>query len=50
MNQDALPAALAPADTRYASAWFDVTQITGLVCHQPNGGPGDLPCTMLLKA
>jgi hypothetical protein len=48
VNQDALAATLAPGDTRYASAGFDVTQIIGLFCLQPNG-PGDLPCTMLLK-
>lgn len=30
VNQDALPATLAPGDTLYAAAGFDITQITGL--------------------
>lgn len=49
-NQDALPATLAPGDALYAAAGFDVTQITGLFCLQPNDGFGEhLPCTTLRK-
>lgn len=47
-GQDALPATLAPGDTLYAAAVFDVTQETGLFCLQPNDGFGEhLPCTSL---
>lgn len=50
-NQDALPATLAPGDNLYAEAGFDITQITGLFCLQPNDGFGEhLPCTTLSKA
>lgn len=47
-GRDALPATLAPGDTLYAAAVFDVTQPTGLFCLQPNDGFGEhLPCTWL---
>lgn len=50
-GQDALPATLAPGDTLYAAAVFDVTQPTGLFCLQPNDGFGEhLPCTSLRLA
>ena len=50
MNQDALPTTLAPGDTLYAVAAFDVPQVTGLFCLQPNDGFGEhLPCTTLSK-
>lgn len=50
VNQDALPATLAPGDTLYAAAGFDITQITGLFCLQPNDGFDEhLPCTTLSK-
>lgn len=50
-NQDALPTTLAPGDNLYAEAGFDITQITGLFCLQPNNGFGEhLPCTALSKA
>lgn len=50
MNGDALPATLAPGDTLYAMAAFDITQVTGLFCLQPNDGFGEhLPCTTLSK-
>jgi hypothetical protein len=49
-SKDALPATLAPGDTLYAAAVFDITQITGLFCLQPNDGFGEhLPCTTLSK-
>ena len=49
-NQDALPASLAPGDNLYAEAGFDITQISGLFCLQPNDGFGEhLPCTTLRK-
>jgi hypothetical protein len=48
--QDALPSTLAPGDTLYAVAGFDITQVTGLFCLQPNDGFGEhLPCTTLRK-
>jgi hypothetical protein len=47
---DELPATLAPGDSLYAAAVFDVTQISGLLCLQPNDGFGEhLPCTTLGK-
>ncbi len=47
-NNDALPATLAPGDSLYAAAAFDVTQLSGLFCLQPNDGFGEhLPCTTL---
>lgn len=50
-NQDALPATLAPGDTLYAAAGFDITHISGQFCLQPNDGAGEhLPCTTLIKA
>ena len=50
MNQDALPATLAAGDSLYAAAEFDITQVTGLFCLQPNDGFGEhLPCTTLSK-
>lgn len=50
LNQEALPATLAPGDTLYAEAGFDITQITGLFCLQPNDGFGEhLPCTTLSR-
>ncbi len=50
-NKDALPATLAPGDTLYAAAGFDVPQSTGLFCLQPNDGFGEhLPCTTLSQA
>lgn len=50
-GQDALPATLAPGDSLYAEAGFDITQIAGLFCLQPNDGLGEhLPCTALRKA
>jgi hypothetical protein len=49
-NNDELPATLAPGDSLYAAAVFDVTQISGLFCLQPNDGFGEhLPCTTLSK-
>jgi hypothetical protein len=50
-NNDALPSTLAPGDTLYAAAGFDVPRITGLFCLEPNDGFGErLPCTTLSKA
>lgn len=50
-SEDALPATLAPGDTLYASAGFDINQLTGQFCLQPNDGFGEhLPCTTLTKA
>jgi hypothetical protein len=50
VNEDALPATLAPGDTLYAEAGFDVPQITGLFCLEPNDGFGEhLPCATLSK-
>lgn len=50
VTRDALPATLAPGDTLYAAAGFDITQITGLFCLQPNDGFGEhLPYTTLHK-
>jgi hypothetical protein len=49
-NNDALPATLGPGDSLYAGAAFDITQVTGLLCLQPNDGFGEhLPCTTLRK-
>jgi hypothetical protein len=49
-SNDDLPATLAPGDSLYAAAVFDVTQVTGLFCLQPNDGFGEhLPCTTLRK-
>jgi hypothetical protein len=49
-SQDTLPAYLAPRDSLYATAAFDITQITGLFCLQPNDGFGEhLPCATLSK-
>jgi hypothetical protein len=48
-SQDALPAYLAPGDGLYAATAFDITQITGLFCLQPNGSSVQLPCTTLHK-
>ena len=51
VNLDSLPATLAPGDTLYAEAGFDINQITGRFCLQPNDGLGEqLPCTTLSKA
>ncbi len=50
VSEDALPATLAPGDSLYAAAGFDIPQITGLFCLQPNDGFGEhLPCTTLGK-
>lgn len=50
-SEDALPATLSPGDTLYASAGFDINQITGHFCLQPNDGFGEhLPCTTLTKS
>ena len=47
---DTLPDTLAPGDTLYAAAVFDIPQVTGLFCLQPNDGFGEqLPCTTLSK-
>ena len=48
-TNDALPAFLAPGDSLYAAAAFDITQTTGLFCLQPNGSDAQLPCTTLTK-
>lgn len=49
-NKDALPTTLAPGDSVYAAAGFDITQTTGLFCLQPNDGFSEhLPCTTLSK-
>lgn len=49
-SQDALPAYLTPGDNLYAAAGFDITQVTGLFCLQPNDGFGEhLPCTTLTE-
>lgn len=49
-SQDALPAYLAPGDSLYAAAAFDITQNTGLFCFLPNDGFDEhLPCTTLSK-
>jgi hypothetical protein len=51
LNQDALPATLAPGETLYAAAGFDITHVSGLFCLQPNDGFDEhLPCTTLSKA
>lgn len=51
VSEDALPATLAPGDTLYAAAGFDINQITGQFCLQPNDGFGEhLPCTTLAKS
>lgn len=51
VSKDALPATIAPGDTLYAEAVFDINQITGQFCLQPNGGFGEhLPCTTLTKS
>jgi hypothetical protein len=49
VSQDALPAFLAPGDSLYAAAAFDITQPAGLFCLQPNGQSASLPCTPLSK-
>lgn len=50
VSQDALPAYLAPGDALYAAAGFDITQITGRFCLEPNDGFGEqLPCTTLSR-
>jgi len=50
IEDSALPATLAPGDSLYAGAAFDITQVTGLFCLQPNDGFGEqLPCTTLRK-
>jgi hypothetical protein len=50
VGQDALPAYLAPGDSLYAAAAFDITQNTGMFCLLPNDGFGEhLPCTTLKK-
>jgi len=49
-ENDALPATLRPGDSLYTAAYFDITQITGQFCLQPNDGFGEqLPCTILHK-
>ncbi len=48
-SQDALPAYLAPGDSLYAAAAFDIAGNTGLFCLQPNGSGAQLPCTTLSK-
>jgi hypothetical protein len=48
--EDALPSVIEPGDTVYGQAGFDVPQITGLFCLEPNDGFGEhLPCTTLSK-
>jgi hypothetical protein len=50
VSNDALPATLTAGDSLYAAAAFDITQITGLFCLQPNDGFGEhLPCITLSK-
>jgi hypothetical protein len=49
VSQNALPNFLAPGDVLYAAAVFDVTQVSGTFCLQPNGAGGQLPCTRLSK-
>jgi hypothetical protein len=49
-SNEALPATLTPGDSLYAAAVFDITQISGLFCLQPNDGAGEhLPCATLSK-
>jgi hypothetical protein len=49
-EKDALPTNLAPGDSLYAAAAFDVTQLTGQFCLQPNDGADEhVPCTALSK-
>lgn len=49
-SNEALPATLAPGDILYAAAVFDISEISGIFCLQPNDGAAEhLPCTTLSK-